>query len=83
MDSFADIIGAWPSAVTLAADVGVKPVTARAWKARGIPSEYWRDVVQAAGKRNIGGVTLETLARLAAARREDRNSGAAPASEAA
>lgn len=77
MDSFADIVEAWPSAVALAADVRVTPVTARAWKARGIPAEYWSDVVQAAVKRNIQGVSLAVLARLAAGRRNGRKTSEA------
>jgi hypothetical protein len=64
--TFAEVINKWPTAVDLAADVGVKEVTARAWKARGIPAEYWAEVVAAAEKRNIKGVTLDLLATLAA-----------------
>lgn len=65
--TFADVINLWPSAVALAEDVGVKEVTARAWRARGIPAEYWTGVVAAALVRGFEGVTLELLAELAAA----------------
>lgn len=72
MESFADIIEQWPSAVAFGEDLGVKDVTARSWKWRGIPAEYWSDVVAAARHRGIPGITYELLARLAAARRRDR-----------
>lgn len=65
--TFADLIGKWPNAVALADDLGVKEVTARAWKSRGaIPSEYWTGVVAAAEKRGLDFVTLDLLARIAA-----------------
>ena len=72
MKSFAEVIERWPSAVEFARDVEVKDVTARAWKARGIPSEYWQRVMAAAEKRMIVGVTYELLASLAARRLTDR-----------
>jgi hypothetical protein len=64
--TFSDVIGLWPSATELARDLGVKEVTARAWKARGIPAQYWADLVSAANNRNLTGVTFERLAALAA-----------------
>lgn len=65
--TFADLINEWPNAVALAEDLGVKEVTARAWKTRGaIPAEYWTDIVVAAEARKIEGITLELLAGLAA-----------------
>lgn len=66
--TFADVIKKWPSNADLAADTGVKEVTARAWRKRGIPAEYWTDVLAAAVRRNIEGVTCELLARLAASK---------------
>jgi hypothetical protein len=65
--TFAALIDLWPTAVELAGDLGVKDVTARAWKARGIPAEYWTGLVAAAARRQIQGVTLELLAEIAAA----------------
>lgn len=67
IQTFADVIGKWPSAVALADDLGVKEVTARAWRARGIPAEYWTGIVASAEKRGIEGITLEVLASIAAA----------------
>lgn len=51
--------------------IGVSTEHAAAMKRRNsIPSSYWRRLVREAEKDAIGGVTLETLAQLAAARRE-------------
>lgn len=66
IQTFAQLIEKWPTAVDLAKDLGVKDVTARAWKVRGIPSEYWTGVIAAAAGRAIPGVTLELLADIAA-----------------
>jgi len=68
--TFADLINLWPSAVELSRDVGVKEVTARAWKARGIPAEYWADIVSAAGRRDFQGITIELLADIASMQRK-------------
>ena len=69
IQTFGQLIDLWPSAVALAADLEVKEVTARAWKRRGIPSEYWNRLVAASDAREStrGIVTLELLAQLAAA----------------
>lgn len=67
LDSWAAVIELWPSAAELGRDLGgVMDVTARAWKARGIPGEYWEGVVAAAARRGFAAVTLELLSRLAA-----------------
>lgn len=68
-NDFSQILKLWPSASALAGDLGVKEVTARMWRQRGIPSVYWLSIVRAAEKRRLKGVTLETLARLSAKRR--------------
>jgi hypothetical protein len=66
-DSFADVIALWPSAADLSRDMhGVKEVTVRAWKKRGIPAEYWPEIVALAQGRGFAAVTLELLASLAA-----------------
>lgn len=64
-DTFVAVIDLWPSAAELARDLGVKEVTARAWRSRGIPAEYWRELVKAANDRGITGVTFDRLAALA------------------
>lgn len=74
--TFAEIINLWPSAVELAADVGVKEVTARAWKARGIPAEYWADLIAAAARRQINGITADLLLEIAS--RQRRSVGVDP-----
>lgn len=65
--TFYDLLKLWDSAGDLASDLEVKEVTARMWRQRGIPSEYWLGVIASAEKRKIKGVTLELLAYLAAA----------------
>lgn len=67
MNSFSDIISAWPSAAELGRDIGVTGLVVRTWRARGsIPSEYWIAIIRAAKDRKIKGVTLECFARMAA-----------------
>lgn len=41
------------------------------WKSRGIPSTRWSSIVELAAERNVSGVTLELLARLAARKLEE------------
>lgn len=73
--SFAEVIALWPFARDLAEDIGVEPEQVRTWKSRNnVPPEYWRSVVDAAGKRGSRGenplfnhVRLELLALLAEA----------------
>jgi hypothetical protein len=64
--TWAQVIELWPkpSGVTFAEDIGVSQVLARSWKRRGIPSAYWTRVVNCADRRDIDGLTLETLAVL-------------------
>lgn len=67
MNTHAEILGLWPSLNDVANDVGARIVAVRKWRARNnIPAEYWLPLVQAAHRRNIRGVTLEILARIAA-----------------
>lgn len=66
MDTFAEIIGLWPSTAEFAKDVNATAVTARAWKNRNsIPGERWLAVVNAANRRGYS-ITLEQLASIAA-----------------
>lgn len=69
--TFADVINLWPKpgATSLASDIGVAIITVRAWRVRGIPAGYWIDLVAAAWRREIQGVTLELLAEMAARQR--------------
>lgn len=66
ISSFSELLKLWPSAGEIADDLKVKEVTARMWRQRGIPSEYWLGVVASAEKRGYQGVTLDLLAALAA-----------------
>jgi hypothetical protein len=67
LTTFADIIELWPSAAELARDLNeVKDITVRAWKARGIPAQYWDEVVASAHRRGFDQVSVEMLSALAA-----------------
>lgn len=60
------IIDAWPSTRDLAADLGLRdPSHCRVFKVRGrIPRAYWHDLVEAAERRGIKGVSLKRLKSL-------------------
>ncbi len=60
------IIEKWPSGVALAADLGLtshKHVACIKTRGR-IPRAYWHDMVAAAAKRGIKGVTLDKLKKI-------------------
>lgn len=64
-----DLIALWPAPriANFARDIGVTIEHGSAMKRRGsIPPARWNDVVEAAAKRNIQNITLQTLADLAA-----------------
>jgi hypothetical protein len=66
METFSSIISLWPSHAPLAEDMGVPPGHIAVWKRRNsIPARYWTRLVAGASKRDIEGVTLEALARIA------------------
>jgi hypothetical protein len=49
-----DIIGLWPTLGDFAADLGVRPNTARGWKRRNsIPPNYWRGLIEKARERRV------------------------------
>ena len=67
MDSFADIIGLWPTTAAFASDMKIRGVTARQWKNRDrIPANFWIDIVAVSARRGFSQVTLKLLANLAA-----------------
>jgi len=67
MNSFADIIDLWPSAVELARDIGVSPGNVRAMKRLdSISAKYFVAIVAAAHYRGYEAVSYELMARLAA-----------------
>lgn len=58
------IIQKWPMTADLARDAGVERNAAQEWKNRGyIPGQYDVAIVEGAERRNIEGVTYETLAQ--------------------
>ena len=70
--SHAEIIALWPSAEALAEALGEQGVKVRQWKRRGIPSDYWPDLVDLAKARGLTQVTEAVLARLSPRRRRPR-----------
>jgi hypothetical protein len=70
MDSFADVIEAFGGPTRFAAVVGIEPAHAQVMKHRdSIPAPYWPQVVMAAKRRRIRGVSLQSLAALARKKR--------------
>lgn len=68
MSTFRNIIDKWPSIGEFASDLGVKYVTAQLMRHRdSIAPRHWNNVVLAARKRSISGVSLEVLAAIEAA----------------
>lgn len=69
MTTFEDVFHAFGGPAALATAIGIAPGHAQTMKTRGsIPDAYWLAVVEAAKSRRIRGVTLDALARMAAAR---------------
>ena len=67
LDSFSEVIDAFEGAFHEAA--GIHHSHGRTMKARdSIPPAYWSRIAAAAAARRIAGITLETLARIAAAK---------------
>ena len=66
MESYRDIIDAWPSRRALAEDLGVDYETVKKWRQRdSIPAAHWPALVKAARRRKVR-VTLTLLVDLAA-----------------
>lgn len=63
--SFRDLIALWPSVAAFAVDIGCKPTTARQMKYRNnIDSVHWPQLVEAAKRRKLRGVTFDLLFHL-------------------
>lgn len=74
MNSFSDIIAAFGGVVPFREAMGLPYVNASQMKQRdSIPAGYWPKVVDEAARLGIEGVTLETLAKLAAAKLDEAN----------
>lgn len=70
MNTFRDVINAWPTLDDFASDIRVEPNTAKQMRTRNsVAAAYWPDMISGAKRRKIVGVSLEKLAALAAARR--------------
>nr|RAV93395.1 hypothetical protein DBT41_16145 [Aerococcus urinae] len=70
METFIDVIDAWPTLGDFAEDAGVSSGAAKQMRRRdSIDPAYWEGVVAGAEKRHIEGVSLDQLARIAAARK--------------
>ena len=70
MSTVQQIIGLWPSAAEMARDIGLKRAshgTVLKWRSS-IPVKYWPQLVEAAERRGIKGVTYEVLAEAHAER---------------
>ena len=83
MRAFGEVISCWPSAVALAAELGVEPSTVRQWRRRGsVPAPYWRALIDRGTSRGIVGLDERLLAEIAARRRRpavERRDRPAPA----
>ncbi|MBS7790276.1 helix-turn-helix domain-containing protein [Roseococcus sp. SDR] len=74
MRTFPDVIAIWPSASDLARELGVRDVTVRAWRQRGIPARFWPVVVKAAKRRKVK-LTVDQLAGMASPRKAPVRNG--------
>lgn len=73
MQTFISLLAAWPSRDEVAADCGVDVGVVKQWLRRDrVPAEYWIDLIDAAARRGIQGVTCEALVRIAAQWRRRR-----------
>lgn len=73
MDTFRDIIAAWPSLEAVAADAGTSVGAVKQWRNRNnIPGEYWLKLEMGARERRIPGVTMHSLGRLVPPKRSVR-----------
>lgn len=79
--SFSEIIGLWPTQVSLAEEIEASPDRVRKWATRNsIPGEWFAAMVVAANRRGWTWVTADLLAQIAAKSRA-QSAKLAPASE--
>ena len=58
-----DMLKKWPCDRSVATDLSLPLYRVRKWRQRSVvPSGYWLDLIEAARKRRIRGVTLRALA---------------------
>lgn len=73
MRTFADVINRWETVAEFATDLCIPYQTAAAWRQRNsIPSPRWGAVVEAAARRGFFEITVELLASISAATRQDK-----------
>lgn len=69
MRTFEEVFEAFGGPAALSKETGIPTYHTQTMKTRGsIPPGYWSEVVDAAARLGIEGVTLETLAAIAAAK---------------
>ena len=84
METFKDVIAAWPSLEAMAEDAGTSSGAIKQWRNRdSIPGDYWLALEVGAAKRSIPGVTMHILGRIALAKRPATGSPDKPAEVAA
>ena len=73
MKTFCDVIAAWGTVATFAADLGVKERTAMSWfQRKSIPASWFAGVVRAAKARGYLWITPEELIFIAETARAQR-----------
>ena len=70
MDTFIEVINAWPSPAAFGADIGISADHVRTMRSRdSIPAGLWTLIMVSAQARGIDSVSLELFADLAKVRR--------------
>ena len=71
VQTFRGTVRLWPSAASLAADLGVSIEAVWKWTQRdSIPSDQWTALIAAAAARGIEGVSAEALAAAASRKQQ-------------
>lgn len=84
METFRDVIAAWPNLDAIKADTGAEVGAIKQWRNRdNIPGEYWLALEVGAAKRSIPGITMHILGRIALAKRPPATDPEKPAEAAA
>jgi len=84
METFRDVIAAWPNLDAIKADTGAEVGAIKQWRNRdNIPGEYWLALEVGAAKRSIPGITMHILGRIALAKRPPATDSEKPAEAAA
>jgi hypothetical protein len=66
METFSDLVDGFGGAAKMAPQISESPNTIRQWVARGsVPARYWQQIIEAAQRLSVRGVTYAALAELA------------------